>query len=272
MTIAGGDNNVKTDEVLLFGLQISRFTMDDVLDRCREALRTRNRLLIGVVNAAKIVHLTRDRELCRSLLDCDLIVADGMAVVWASKLLGRPLPARVPGIDLFEQLLLMAVAEGHGVYLLGSRPQTLQLLQERLQEKLPTLHISGARDGYFSDQEAQTVAEDISSSGADMLFLGITSPKKENFLRTYGAQLGVPVLHGVGGSFDIFAGVTRRAPRLWQRLGLEWAFRVLQEPRRLWRRYLTTNTRFVLMTIRERLRPRPAFSDPTFGNDSETPS
>jgi N-acetylglucosaminyldiphosphoundecaprenol N-acetyl-beta-D-mannosaminyltransferase len=257
-------------QVLLFGLPISAFTMGDVLERCRSALRERDTLLIGVVNAAKIVNLTRDVELRRSLLECDLIVADGMGVVWASKLLGRPLPARVPGIDLFERLLLMAADEGHSVYLLGAQQQTLDLLQARLRQQLPKLRIAGARDGYFSDQQAPEVAEEIAASGADMLFLGITSPKKEIFLRTHGPTLAVPVLHGVGGSFDIFAGVTKRAPRLWQRVGMEWAFRVVQEPRRLWRRYLTTNTRFVLMTIRERIRPRPEYSDTVLPRGSGT--
>jgi N-acetylglucosaminyldiphosphoundecaprenol N-acetyl-beta-D-mannosaminyltransferase len=95
-----------------------------------------------------------------------------------------------------------------------------------------------------------------------MLFLGITTPKKEIFLGRHGHLLGVPVLHGVGGSFDVFAGVTRRAPLLWQRLGLEWAYRLVQEPRRLWRRYLVTNVTFLGLLARELVKPRPAFTRP----------
>jgi N-acetylglucosaminyldiphosphoundecaprenol N-acetyl-beta-D-mannosaminyltransferase len=252
--------NVSDQRVLMFGLRLDPLTMEGVLDRCREALRTRTRLLIGVVNAAKIVSLGKDEELRSSLLDCDLIVADGQSVVWASRLLRKPLPTRVAGIDLFEELLRVAEAEGHAVYLLGAQPTVLEVLQTRLRELFPGLRIAGARDGYFGAQDNAAVAATIRDSGADMLFLGMTSPKKEIFLRDWGSSLGVPVLHGVGGSFDVFAGVTKRAPATWQRLGLEWAYRLVQEPRRMWRRYLTTNTAFIALTIRERLRPRPAFT------------
>jgi N-acetylglucosaminyldiphosphoundecaprenol N-acetyl-beta-D-mannosaminyltransferase len=119
--------------------------------------------------------------------------------------------------------------------------------------------ISGWRDGYFADDEAESVAAEITNARPDMLFLGMVSPKKEIFLGRFGASLGVPVLHGVGGSFDVMAGVTQRAPESWQRLGLEWAYRLKQEPGRLWRRYLRTNTRFILQVIIEHFRPTPAW-------------
>ena len=104
-------------------------------------------------------------------------------------------------------------------------------------------------------RQYDVAAEEIRASGADMLFIGISSPKKEIFLGRYAASLGVPLLHGVGGSFDILAGVTKRAPLAWQRAGLEWAYRVLQEPRRLWRRYFTTNSLFLWLALRERVKP-----------------
>lgn len=249
--------------VPLFGLCLDPLTMEGALDRCREALRTRQRLLIGVLNAAKIVNLAQDEQLRESLLECDLLLADGQAVVWASRLARAPLPERVAGIDLFERLLELAEAEGHGVYLLGAKPEVLATLQKRLRATYPSLHIAGARDGYFTPAQAADVAADIRESGADMLFLGMTSPKKEVFLKTFGAHLGVPILHGVGGSFDIFAGVTKRAPMSWQRVGMEWAYRLVQEPRRMWRRYLVTNSTFIVRSVRERFRPTPPFRRPT---------
>jgi N-acetylglucosaminyldiphosphoundecaprenol N-acetyl-beta-D-mannosaminyltransferase len=212
-----------------------------------------------VVNAAKVVHLRSDVLLRDSLLDCDLIVADGQSVVWASRLVRQPLPERVAGCDLFESLLAVAHRDGRSVYLLGAKPEVLQLLQNRLAERYPGLHIAGCRDGYFTDGESAEIARQIRDSGADMLFLGITSPKKEIFLSTYGDSLGVPIMHGVGGSFDVLAGVTKRAPERWQRMGLEWAYRTLQEPRRMWKRYLTTNTRFMILLGREIIRPTPAY-------------
>ena len=244
---------------LILGVPIDAMTMDDVLDRCRASLATRERTLVGVVNAAKMVRLRDDVHLRDSLLDCDVLLADGQSVVWASRLLRRAVPERVAGVDLFERLLELAARDGRSVYLLGARADVLATLQQRLGERFPALKIVGARDGYFTDAEASTVAADIADSGADMLFLGMTSPKKEIFLGDYGETLGVPVLHGVGGSFDILAGVTKRAPLLWQRLGVEWLYRVLQEPRRLWRRYFTTNVTFIALVLRELVRRQPPY-------------
>ena len=244
---------------LILGMPIDAMTMDDVLDRCRASLATRERTLVGVVNAAKMVRLRDDAHLRDSLLDCDVLLADGQSVVWASRLLRRAVPERVAGVDLFERLLELAARDGRSVYLLGARADVLGTLQQRLGERFPALKIVGARDGYFTDAEASTVAADIADSGADMLFLGMTSPKKEIFLGDYGETLGVPVLHGVGGSFDILAGVTKRAPLLWQRLGVEWLYRVLQEPRRLWRRYFTTNVTFIALVLRELVRRQPPY-------------
>lgn len=242
---------------LLFGLDIEAVTQEEVVEECRAALDDRRRLLIGVVNAAKVVNLRRDALLRDSLLECDIIVADGQSVVWASRLLRRPLPERVAGCDLFEALLGVAEKDERSVFLLGAKPEVLHLLQIKLAARFPQLRIAGARDGYFRDDEHGAVAHQIRESRADMLFLGITSPKKEIFLGRYANELDVPILHGVGGSFDVLAGVTKRAPLRWQKLGLEWGYRTLQEPRRMWKRYLTTNTRFILLTGREIIRPSP---------------
>jgi N-acetylglucosaminyldiphosphoundecaprenol N-acetyl-beta-D-mannosaminyltransferase len=243
---------------LIFGLYIDPLRMDQAVERCESALETRRPMLLGVLNAAKVVNLRRDRLLRDSLLECDLLLADGQSVVWASRLLRHPLPERVAGIDIFEQLLVLAHRDARSVYLLGAKPDVLQRLEQRIAERWPGLKIAGSHHGYFSDAEAEEIAADIRQSGADMLFLGMGSPKKEIFLFKYGQSLGVPVLHGVGGSFDVLAGITRRAPLGWQRVGMEWAYRLLQEPRRMWRRYLVTNTAFLLLTAREAISPSPA--------------
>lgn len=254
-----------TRPVLVLGMPIDPLTMSDVLDRCRAALTTRQRMLVGVVNAAKMVKLRHDAHLRDSLLECDVLLADGQAVVWASRLLRRRVPERVAGIDLFEQLLDLAAGDGWSVYLLGAKPDVLAMLREQLATRFPGLKIAGSRDGYFTDAEAADVAADIRESGADLLFLGMTSPKKENFLGDFGSTLNVPVLHGVGGSFDILAGITKRAPVRWQRLGLEWLYRVLQEPGRLWRRYLITNVTFIALVLRELVRRQPPYQHSTGG-------
>ncbi len=244
----------------LFGMRIDAMTMDDVVARCEQAINGGEPVQVGVLNAAKVVRLRSDALLRDSLLGCQVTVADGQSVVWASRLLGRPLPERVAGIDLFQQLLALADAQRRKVFLLGARADVVAKVAEVVAERYPGAVVVGARDGYFTDDEAPAVAAQVRSSGADMLFLGMVSPKKEVFIGTWGPTLGVPVVHGVGGSFDVLAGVTERAPESWQRAGMEWAYRLKQEPRRLARRYLTTNTAFLALTLREWWRPTPPYA------------
>ncbi|QMU71507.1 WecB/TagA/CpsF family glycosyltransferase [Streptacidiphilus sp. P02-A3a] len=244
----------------LFGFELDALTMDQTVDRCLTAVREGEQLEIGVVNAAKLVNMRRDPRLAGAVSGCDLVLADGQAVVWAARLLRAPLPERVAGIDLFLRLLAAAEKSGLSVYLLGARQPVLDLMLQQISSRFPELKVAGSRNGYFEDAEQGAVADAIADSGAQLLFLGMTSPKKELFTAGYGPRSGVRVVHGVGGSFDILAGVTRRAPEVWQRLGAEWLYRALQEPRRLGRRYLTTNTRFLLMTVRELVRPTPLYS------------
>ncbi|GAA1969497.1 exopolysaccharide biosynthesis glycosyltransferase VpsK [Nocardioides panacihumi] len=246
----------------LFGLQVAPLTLAEATALAADAVALRTRLLFGVLNAAKVVKLTRDDLLRDSLLEADVLLADGQSVVWASRLLRQPLPERVAGIDLFESLLELADSQHLRVYLLGAKPEVLARLEDVVRTRWPNIVLAGSRDGYFTESESADVAADIVQAKPDMLFLGITTPKKEIFLGRHGDLLGVPVLHGVGGSFDVFAGVTKRAPLRWQRLGLEWAYRLVQEPRRLWRRYLTTNVSFIGLLARELVKPRPIYTRP----------
>lgn len=241
----------------LFGVELDPLTMDETVARCLDAVREGRQLEIGVVNAAKLVNMRRDPRLAEAVSGCDLVVADGQAVVWAGRVLRAPLPERVAGIDLFLRLLGEAESAGMSVYFLGAKREVLEEMLRRVADRFPGLKVAGSRNGYFEDSEQAAIADEIAHSGAQMLFLGMTSPKKEIFTAAYGARTGARVVHGVGGSFDILAGITKRAPAAWQRMGLEWLYRTLQEPRRLGRRYLTTNAAFVLMTAREFIRPTP---------------
>ena len=242
----------------LFGVELDPLTMDQTVERCLEAVRDGRQLEIGVVNAAKLVNMRRDERLAKAVSGCDLVLADGQAVVWAGRVLKAPLPERVAGIDLFLRLLAEAETAGVSVYFLGAKEEVLEEMVLRVAARFPGLKVAGHRNGYFDDSEQAAIADAIADSGAQMLFLGMTSPKKEIFTAAYGERTGARVVHGVGGSFDILAGITKRAPKAWQRWGLEWLYRVLQEPRRLGRRYLTTNAAFLLMTARERFRLTPS--------------
>jgi N-acetylglucosaminyldiphosphoundecaprenol N-acetyl-beta-D-mannosaminyltransferase len=266
-----------TDRRMLFGLALDPLTLPEVVDLAATAVDERRRLLVGVVNAAKISKLKADRVLRESLLTSDVLLADGQSVVWASRLLGRPLPERVAGIDLFEALLGLADERHLRIYLLGARPEVLARLEQVVADRWPGATIAGSCDGYFGEQEAAWIAEQIAGARPDLLFLGMPTPRKEIFLATYGDGLGVPVLHGVGGSFDVLAGITMRAPERWQRWGMEWAYRLLQEPRRMWRRYLVTNTTFLGLVAAERIHrttpyPRPETTRQPIPHTTERPT
>ena len=234
----------------LFGVAIDALTMAQAVERCRAAVEQGDHLSIGVVNAAKIVSMRRDRQLRDAVAGCEMVLADGQSVVWASRVLRAPLPERVAGVDLFFKLLAEGAQRGYRAYFLGARPDVLAAMVDEVARRFPGLKIAGARDGYFQEADERQVAEDIERSGADLLFVGMSSPRKELFLSRWGAATQARVVHGVGGSFDVLAGVTRRAPVSWQRIGLEWLYRLLQEPRRLGPRYLKTNLAFMMLVAR----------------------
>lgn len=241
----------------LFGIPIAAATMRDALEQVDRAVRTRAPLQIGVVNAAKIVNMGRDDKLRDDVLASDLVLADGMSVVWASRILRAPLPERVAGIDLMHAILEQGDARRYRVFCLGATPDVLSDAVRRLKQLYPNVQFVGARDGYYRPDEEAALAEEIRAARPDVLFVAMTSPKKEDFLARWSRELGVPVWHGVGGSFDVVAGKVLRAPGTWQRLGLEWLYRVKQEPRRLWKRYLVTNLAFMYLLAHEWARREP---------------
>lgn len=197
-----------------------------------------------VVNVDKLVKADRDPELRAIINRCDLVNADGMPVVWASRLLGRPLKERVAGVDLFEALMQRAAQTGWRVFLLGAKEEVVAKVRTLYVAKYPGLVITGHRNGYWKPEQEADVVQQIAQAGADLLFVAISSPKKEQFLGRYQAQLQVPFAMGVGGTFDVAAGHVARAPLWMQRAGLEWFFRFLQEPRRMFRRYFVDDMAF----------------------------
>ena len=207
------------------------------------------------VNAANLVAAHDDPVYRSDLEAADLITADGQSVVWGARLFGLAVPERVTGIDLMEHLLGAARRRGWGVYLLGARAEVVDRLAQRL--SATGIRVDGHRDGYFGADEAGDVAAAVRDSGATILFVGMPSPQKERFIVHDARRAGVPCSIGVGGSFDVLAGELRRAPRLMQRIGFEWLFRLLQEPGRLFGRYAVTNTRFVWLLVQAAVHRRP---------------
>lgn len=204
-----------------------------------------------VINVDKIVKMESNQALRAAVLDCDMINADGQPVIWVSRILQSPLKERVTGIDLFDVLIARCAERGFRPYLVGARQDVVARTVDVLRAKYPKLELAGWRNGYWSVDEEAAVVQEIKRVRPDVLCMAVGSPKQELFLRKWKKEMGVPFVMGVGGSFDVTAGVLKRAPGWMQDSGLEWLFRLAQEPRRLWRRYLIEDMAFFRLVWRE---------------------
>lgn len=213
-------------------------------------------LRIEGLNVAKLIDARAYAPLRAALDEAELVHIDGSGISIGLRWLGMAPPPRRAGIDLMQDLCAQAAESGAGVYLLGARPEVVAAAADRLCAAMPGLRIVGTRDGYFDDADVSRVVAAIRASAARYLFVGISSPKKELFLQRHGAELGVALAMGVGGSFDVLAGHVPRAPRAMQRAGMEWLFRLACEPRRLGWRYLRTNVLYLLLLLRARISRR----------------
>lgn len=238
------------DRAQILGCEIDRLDMDATVARCAEIIEAGEPTQHVAINVAKVVSLHDDPRLRDVVERCELISVDGQPIVWASRLLGDPLPERVAGIDLMFRLLELAAERGYRVYVLGARQEVLETAIARLLERYPGLVVAGHHHGYFKDEESPEICELVRASEPHILFVAMSSPRKEFWLAEHARDLGVPFSMGVGGSIDVVAGLTKRAPRWMQRTGLEWFYRFIQEPRRLGPRYLRTNARFAAMLAR----------------------
>ncbi len=235
------------------GIPVDAFTMKETINRIDLAIQTNQHISHVVINAGKVVSMQKDHQLYESVVSCDVINADGQSIVWAARLLGKHLPERVAGSDLMPELVKLAAAKKYKCFFLGAKEEVVRKVVNRYRKEYGDEIIAGYRNGYFSEDQSQEVAQQIANSGAQLLFVAITSPKKENFLHGQREILkNVNFTMGVGGTFDVLAGLTKRAPLWMQRAGLEWFYRLIQEPRRMWKRYLIGNAKFLWLVIRNR--------------------
>jgi N-acetylglucosaminyldiphosphoundecaprenol N-acetyl-beta-D-mannosaminyltransferase len=239
----------------LMGSPLDPLTMDQAVRRVEQAMLARRPLRHVAMNAAKLVAMRRDPLLRWSVQTADLVTADGQSIVWASRLLGHRVPERVTGIDLMLAVVALAARRGLRVFTLGAREEVVRDAVAALRRRHPGLNIVGAVDGYFTPEQEAEVVRRVAEARPDVLLVALSTPKKELFLASHQDELRIPFSMGVGGSLDVIAGRVRRAPLAMQRLGLEWFFRLVQEPRRLGPRYLRSNTAFLWMLLREWLRP-----------------
>jgi len=226
---------------------VNALSMDETIHEIEKIIERRVPTQHVVINASKINLMETDIKLRNIVNSCSLINADGASIVWAAKKLGVPLKERVTGCDLFQNLVGVAAEKDYKIYLFGAKEEVVTKVKSIYEEKYPSLHIVGYRNGYFTEQDEPEIVKNMHDSGADMMFVAFSSPKKEYWVNKYLDDIDIPFVMGVGGSFDIVAGVTERAPIWFQKHGLEWFYRFIQEPRRMWRRYIIGNAKFVVL-------------------------
>lgn len=240
----------------VFGVPIDGITMDETVARCVTLIEERRSAQHVVLNVIKVVLCDSDARLREMVSGCPVINADGQYFVWAARALGAVIPERVTGIDLMARLLAEAESREWPVFFLGATAEVLAAFEDRVRERYPGLEVAGSHDGYFSNDES--VADAVRASGARLVLVAMPSPRKETFAGEQRDRIGPALVVGVGGAFDVWAGVARRAPVWMQRLGLEWLFRFLQEPRRMWRRLAVNGARFTWLFLGELLSGRRA--------------
>lgn len=233
----------------LLGIPVDILSSEETLHAVDRAISSRSRLQHVALNVAKLVSLRSNAELHEDVVSSDIVGIDGMGIVLALRLMGYPHAGRVAGIDLLEQSLRLCAEKGYRPFFLGARADVLAKAVANAKARYPDLRFAGWRDGYFSADQQDDVLREIQSAGADCLFIGMPTPRKERLLAGWRHKLDVPFIMGVGGSFDVLAGKVERAPLWMQRNGLEWAYRIYQEPSRMWWRYLKTNTLFAALLM-----------------------
>lgn len=246
----------KNRRIKILGIDIDVLTMKETIEIVNGYVKTKTPLHLMGVNADKINESLQNEKLKEIVNSCGVINADGASVVIASKYLKKPLPERVAGIDLMQKLVKLSEENGYSIYLLGAKNQVVKQTKDALEKQYPKIIISGIKDGYFKDDEWENVAEEILKCNPDFVFVGITSPKKE-YLIEYLQNKGIKsVFMGVGGSFDVISGNIKRAPIWMQKINLEWLYRVIQEPKRLFKRYFVGNFKFIRNVLGEKNKRR----------------
>ena len=237
----------------ILGIRVDLIDLEGTLNKIDDYIREGITRQIVVVNVAKVVKARKDRYLREIIETADLCGADGVPLVWVSRLTGKTIPGRVNGTDLMEHLVERSAEKGYRIFFFGAEEEVVRSVVDIYQEQFPALQVAGYRNGYFNPEDEPEIARQIGDSRADILFVAFGTPKKEKFIGDHKAVMNVPVIHGVGGSFDVIAGKVKRAPVWMQNCGMEWFYRFLQEPGRMWQRYLVTNSTFIFWLLLDML-------------------
>jgi len=239
------------NRINFWGFPVDNLSLEEALQQIEGFIRTGKPHQHVAINVDKIIKMRKDPQFRKTIAGCDLVTIDGQPLIWASRLLGRPIKERFGGLDIMNGLIPRAADKGYRVYFLGAREEVVKIVVGHYEAKFPSLRIVGWHNGYWKTKREERIVREIKNAKPDILFVAISSPKKEVFLQKHLKKMNVPFVMGVGGAFDIVAGVTKRAPKWMQRCGLEWLFRLYQEPRRLWKRYLIEDPVFLWLVAKE---------------------
>ncbi len=243
--------------VNICGIQIDNVTMAEVMDEMNRLIQERKLSYIVTPNADHIVKLQKDQEFRRIYEDAALVLADGMSLIWAGMFLGTPLREKVSGSDLLPEFCRVAAKKGHRLFFLGGREGAAKQAKEVLEKLYPGIKIVGAYAppmGFEKNpDECQKIETMIKEASPDALFVGLGAPKQERWIYNNYRKLNIPVSAGIGVSFEFMAGIVKRAPRWMCDTGVEWLWRLLMEPKRLWKRYLVEDPIFFWFVLQQKI-------------------
>ena len=236
--------------VSIYGIPFSKLTMKETVQVLEEAVLSKQPHQVITANPIMVMAALENSAIMKVMKDAEMIVPDGTGVVWAAGYCGDPVAERVPGFELLHELLRVGENYRWGVYLLGSTPEVIQETAVRLQQQYPAIRIVGYRDGFFGSAEDEQVVAAIQQAAPDLLFVARGADTQEPWIHKHKHALQVPVMMGVGGSFDVISGKSKRAPKLFQKLRLEWFYRLLREPSRAGR--MLALPKFALKVMRDK--------------------
>lgn len=225
-------NKVQT-RIEVLGIPVDVTTMADAVQHVEGYIARREACLVVTANAEMIMRAQEDAELADIMRQAQLVVPDGAGVVWAARHQGRPLPERVAGYDLAQQLMKRAAIQQYRVFLLGAAPDVVEKAKKTAESWYPGIQIVGTYHGYFGEAEEENIVAMIQAAKPDILFAALGVPRQEKWLKRLQEILAVPVCIGVGGTLDVMAGTVKRAPLWMQKAGLEWSYRLLRQPQRV---------------------------------------
>ena len=237
------------NRINVLGVDFDNVTMEEAAERAMELIQAHEARYVVTPNPEIVMNVRENPALREAVKQAALVLPDGVGVVYGAQILGTPLKEKTPGIDFAARVMECLAAKQGSVFLFGAKPGVAELAGENLKTMFPGLVIAGTNDGYFTDDVP--IVEKINAAKPDLLLVCLGSPKQELWMRSHAPELDVGLMAGLGGSLDVFAGVVERAPERWQKLGLEWLYRLLKEPKRIGR--MMKLPQFALCAVKERV-------------------